>query len=114
MHRNNSSKASPEEGRAEDGIAVPVSPWFIIIGINSTLITVQTAAAILFSLPLILPPASYIGPQKAVEEEYICVLSTLGVFNKASGLSPENQSFKVVRDTESDFRATGTALANGK
>lgn len=61
-----------------------------------------------------LPPASYIGPRKAVEEEYICVLFALDVLNKAAALSPENQSFKVVRDTESNFRAAGTALANGK
>lgn len=84
------------------------------MAINSTLITVQATAAILFSLPLILPPASYIGPRKAVEEEYIWVLSTLGVFNKVAGLSPENRSFKVVRDTESNFRVAGTASANGK
>ena len=31
-----------------------------------------------------------------------------------AGLSPENHSFEVVRDTESNFRAAGTALANEK
>lgn len=84
------------------------------MGINSTLLTVQATAAILFSLPLMLPPTSYIGSQKAVEEEYIPVFSTWDVFNKAAGLSPENQSFKVVRNTEPKLRAAGTALADRK
>lgn len=43
-----------------------------------------------------LPPASSVGPRKAVEEEYMCVLSPLDVFDKVAGLPPENQSFKVV------------------
>lgn len=64
------------------------------MGINSILITVQATAAILFSLFLMLPPASYVGSWKTVEEEYIRILSTLDVFNKVAGRLQNNRALR--------------------
>lgn len=59
------------------------------------------------------PPAAYIGPWKAVEEEFIWVSSTWDVLNEVARLSPENQSFKVVRDMKSDLRQQELPLHMG-
>lgn len=74
--------------------------------INSTLTIVKATAAILFSLPLMLPPALYIGPHSG-RGAYLFFFSTVVVFNKVAWLSPETLSFKVVRGTESNLRQQG-------
>lgn len=82
------------------GTAVPVSPSVIVTGINPApaLSTVQVTAAILSSLPPMLP-AAYKGQWKATAEVCLPVSSGLHVSNKEAELTPPNQGFEVVRNT---------------
>lgn len=82
------------------GTAVPVSPSVIVTGINPAraLSTVQAAAAILSSRPLMLPAADK-GPRKAMAEVCLPISSGLRVSNKEAELAPASQGFEVVRNT---------------